>query len=195
MIITCEDIKYQKGERSLGFYADNPHEGLLEDIIFGDTFDELFANGENEGLFYQLYSIATGERIGSGVLDPDSPHEEIKDFEKSLQNKGKTIVEDKINEESEMSDEQIEKTIKTAMLCGKCLNSKIDSEMSANFDFSSFTIGKLEDGFRIMYESGGTEPPRVIFERWIEECKMWACVGTYYPKYCPECGRSIIEKY
>ena len=82
MIITCEDARYQRGERGLGFYANNPQEGLLQDILFGDTFDELFANGENEGLFYQLYSTITGERIGSCVLDPDSPQEEIADFEK-----------------------------------------------------------------------------------------------------------------
>jgi len=81
VIITEEDEKYDKGETDLSFYANNPWKGLLRDIINGNTFNDLYGNGDNEGLFYQLYSTETGERIGSGTFDPDAPREEIAKFE------------------------------------------------------------------------------------------------------------------
>lgn len=79
MIITSEDERY--GEKGLSFFSDNPWEGNLEEVIFGDDFDALFGNGRNEGLFYQLYCNESGKRIGSGSLDPDSPREEIQLWE------------------------------------------------------------------------------------------------------------------
>lgn len=86
MIVTSENDRYGDDEYDLSFYADSPHEGLLEDIVYGNTFKELFGDASNEGLFYQLYSTLTGERIGSGVLDPCSPQDEIDEFERNLKN-------------------------------------------------------------------------------------------------------------
>jgi hypothetical protein len=84
MIVTSEDERYGR-EVQLDFFADKPWEGLLEDVVFGDNIDELLFKHEpdNEGLFYQLYATDTGKRIGYGILDPDSPAEEIEAYENS----------------------------------------------------------------------------------------------------------------
>lgn len=89
MIVTSEDERYGHDGIQLDFFWDNPWEGKLEEIVYGDSWDELFGDGHNEGLFYQLYSTETGERIGYGSLDPDSPREEIEEFEKNKENDSK----------------------------------------------------------------------------------------------------------
>lgn len=89
MIVTSEDERYGHDGIQLDFFWNNPWEGLLVDIVYGDSYEELFDNGDYEGLFYQLYSTETGERIGYGSLDPDSPREEIEEFEKNKENDSK----------------------------------------------------------------------------------------------------------
>ena len=84
MVITAEDKRYNIcGKVGLDFFSDKPWEGTLQDIVFGDSFSELYGDGKNEGLFYQLYSTETRERIGYGIFDPDSPKEEIEMFQSS----------------------------------------------------------------------------------------------------------------
>lgn len=89
MIVTSEDERYGYDGIQLDFFWNNPWEGLLVDIVYGNSYEELFGNGDYEGLFYQLYSTETGERIGYGSLDPDSPREEIEEFEKNKENDSK----------------------------------------------------------------------------------------------------------
>ena len=87
IIITSEDERYNNGKEDsvgLDFFADNPWEGSLEAVMFGNNWNDLFGDGEYEGLFYQLYSLDTGKRVGYGILDPDSPEKEIEEFEKNL---------------------------------------------------------------------------------------------------------------
>ena len=84
MIVTEEDERYETGERSLGFFADDPFEGRLSDIVFGDNADELLKSSDghdNEGLFYILYTNDGGKRIGSGVIEYDSIDEDIEEYE------------------------------------------------------------------------------------------------------------------
>lgn len=69
------------GERvSLGDLGDFPNEGIYVDTIYfyrPDQFKDIV--GLYEGLFYELYEIESGKRIGFGMLDPDSPVEEIRE--------------------------------------------------------------------------------------------------------------------
>lgn len=79
MIVTEED-----NDHDLSFYADNPWEGHLSDITYGNNIDELMqsSDGEdNEGLFYILYENKTGKRIGSGVVEYSAIQEEIEAYE------------------------------------------------------------------------------------------------------------------
>lgn len=87
MVITAEDDRYNNGKEDsqpLTYWVDNPWDGELVEAVFGNNIDELFGDGENEGLFYQLYSTITGRRISAGVLDPDSPREEIEEYDEYL---------------------------------------------------------------------------------------------------------------
>ena len=82
MIITSENKLYESGEKGLDYFAGHPWEGDLEGIIYGNTFDELFGDGHNEGLFQQTYETETGTRLSYGILDPDTPRTEIEEYEK-----------------------------------------------------------------------------------------------------------------
>lgn len=83
MIVTEEDERYGR-EVQLDFFVDKPWEGILSDIVFGDTIDELRQSSDghdNEGLFYMLYANDTGKRIGLGIVDWGSIQEEIEEYE------------------------------------------------------------------------------------------------------------------
>lgn len=72
MIVFEEDERYGKDGFRLEFYANNPAEGLLSDIVQGDNLEELMYSSDgldNEGLFYLLYENETGKRIGLGMVD------------------------------------------------------------------------------------------------------------------------------
>jgi hypothetical protein len=90
MIVTAEDERYGNPGYGLDFFADNPWEGILNDIVFGNNLGELMisSDGEdNEGLFYVLYAmesqdgISIGIKIGSGTVDWDAIEEEIQEYE------------------------------------------------------------------------------------------------------------------
>lgn len=81
MVVTSEDKRYTSGEVGLDFFSNHPWEGLLVDIVSGNSFEELYGDGKHEGLFYQLYETSEGYRIGSGTLDPDAPREEVREWE------------------------------------------------------------------------------------------------------------------
>ena len=82
MVVTAEDERYPN-EKDLSYFGDHPWEGKLEEIIFGNSFDELMGDGHNEGLFQQTYEMETGKRLSYGFLDPDTPREEIEEWEKN----------------------------------------------------------------------------------------------------------------
>lgn len=93
MVVTSEDERYEKGIFGLSDYADNPFEGQLEAIIHGDNFGELYGNGEHEGLFFVLWDEESRKRISYGVLDPDTPREEIEEYEGDKENRKKKLEE------------------------------------------------------------------------------------------------------
>lgn len=76
MIVTAEDELYP---HQLTYYSEHPDKGILEDIVYGDNYDELTCNGEYEGLFYILYDLRTGRKVSAGIIDPDGLQEEIEE--------------------------------------------------------------------------------------------------------------------
>ena len=87
MIVTAEDERYESGEKDLGWFGEHPWEGKFESVVFGNSFDELFQGGEHEGLFQQTYELETGKRLSYGFLDPDTPREEIEEWEENHKEK------------------------------------------------------------------------------------------------------------
>lgn len=76
MIVFDADERYEQEAVDPSFFVDYPEEGLLVDVVCGDTYEELMADPSNEGYYYLLYSNETGRRIGSGIVD-DSIEDEI----------------------------------------------------------------------------------------------------------------------
>lgn len=77
--------------------------------------------------------------------------------------------------------------------CRMCNNSKVDEDLNDNNDYSAHTIGIWNDeNLRLMLCSGGRKPTRIELEKWIDRIG-WVTIGAYYPKYCPNCGREILE--
>lgn len=94
MIVYSEDERYGTSGYGLDFFIDNPAEGILQDIVFGDNANELMQStdgNDNEGLFYILYVISkncfdveSGEKIGSGMVERCAISDEINDYETKL---------------------------------------------------------------------------------------------------------------
>ena len=64
----------------LTYFTDFPEEGTYLDTIYfykPSQFENIMKL--YEGMFYELFDLETGERIGYGSLDPDSPVEEIRE--------------------------------------------------------------------------------------------------------------------
>lgn len=83
-IITSEDERYNNGKedsKGLDFFSNNPQKGIFECILVGDNVDDVI-NGEVEGLFYQLYEMKNGKRIGYGILSYDALKDDIEKYEK-----------------------------------------------------------------------------------------------------------------
>ena len=95
-----------------------------------------------------------------------------------------------MNKLAKVEDKEEQKQV----ICGKCFNARMgfDDNLTDDNDMSSFSIGKSQDGFRMMYTSGDGKPPRIEAQQW-DERVGWYNVGIYYPKHCPECGREITE--
>lgn len=83
-VITSEDERYNNGKedsKRLDFFADNPWEGVFEYILVGDNVNDII-NGDVEGLFYQLYEMKNGKRIGYGILSYDALKNDIEEYER-----------------------------------------------------------------------------------------------------------------
>lgn len=77
--------------------------------------------------------------------------------------------------------------------CHMCDNARLNEELTDNGDFSSCVIGSFDRDCRIMLTSGMGKPLRIDIDRWNDDALEWEPIGIYYPKYCPECGREIVE--
>lgn len=75
--------------------------------------------------------------------------------------------------------------------CGMCLNARVDEELTEDNDYSAYSVGESQSGFRLMLCSGAGKPTRIEAEMHTEH--GWGTVAVYEPKYCPNCGRSIME--
>lgn len=76
--------------------------------------------------------------------------------------------------------------------CLWCNNALIDDELRDDNDYSATCVGDGIKGFRIMLCSGNRKPLRIDVEKW-DEKKGWHLICQYAPKFCPNCGREIIE--
>lgn len=75
IIITEEDennLPEEMQGQELAYFADNPWQGRIVGVYWGDTAEELLDASSAEGLFYQLYRAKDFKRLGYGICDLDS---------------------------------------------------------------------------------------------------------------------------
>ena len=77
--------------------------------------------------------------------------------------------------------------------CRMCYNARLDDELTDDNDGSYISVGKTAKYYRIGIGSGMGKPLRMEFEHWNEKRQENVVVGRYLPKFCPECGRPIVE--
>ena len=76
--------------------------------------------------------------------------------------------------------------------CYMCNNAKIDVRLTDKNDFSSCTLGDSAEGLRMMLSSGWNRPLRIELQEY-DIKNGWLTQGIYFPKFCPNCGREIVE--
>lgn len=67
-----------------------------------------------------------------------------------------------------------------------------DEGLNDDNDGSSCNIGHCSKNFDMMFNSGMGRACNIEIRKW-HEGYGWAPIGYYYPKFCPECGRELIE--
>lgn len=76
--------------------------------------------------------------------------------------------------------------------CRMCLNALVDDELTHSNDLSYHGIGEnYVSGIRLLFSSGNRKPPRILVETHFHG--EWQTVGEYRPRFCPNCGREIVE--
>lgn len=53
------------------------------------------------------------------------------------------------------------------------------------------SLGNFFLGYRAMIRSGDGKPVEILIEHWNDQ--VWEEVGRYRPKFCPNCGRELVE--
>lgn len=77
--------------------------------------------------------------------------------------------------------------------CYMCDSARVSSDLERGFDFSAVSVGITDDRERFMILSGNDQAVRIVFERFNDVYGHWSGCGSYYPKYCPNCGRELLE--
>lgn len=77
-------------------------------------------------------------------------------------------------------------------VCRMCDNARLNDELTDENDYSAVAVGNCTDGYRMMLCSGWGKPLRIEVEKWHDRAG-WYKIGVYEPKYCPNCGRKIVE--
>lgn len=71
--------------------------------------------------------------------------------------------------------------------CYLCKNAHTDPTLSSDTDLSYMSVGECDSGYRAFMRSGDARNTALLVEHGNE--LIWA----YHPRYCPNCGRLLIE--
>lgn len=77
-------------------------------------------------------------------------------------------------------------------ICSYCLNATVDSDLTSDNDLSYIPVGCCKEPYSIFMKTGNGGPTVILFEdRNIQTPSRLA--ARFYPRFCPFCGRELIE--
>lgn len=77
--------------------------------------------------------------------------------------------------------------------CKYCCNASVEPELTHDNDLSYLTVGKSLEGTNLYFRSGNGQPTAIVVSQWNQDRNENEDVAIYEMKYCPECGRKLIE--
>lgn len=77
--------------------------------------------------------------------------------------------------------------------CCACCNAVVEPELTSDNDLSYIGVGKMFDGYSMFIRSGDNKPTALIVSKFDKTVSRNIDIGIYKMKYCPECGRKLIE--
>lgn len=75
--------------------------------------------------------------------------------------------------------------------CHMCDSAFVNEELTKHDDLSYVGLGNFLLGYRALLRSGDGKPVEILMEHW--NGQEWEEVGRYRPKFCPNCGRELVE--
>lgn len=78
-------------------------------------------------------------------------------------------------------------------MCKFCDNATNNPELNHNNDLSYIPIGVTDKGYNMFLRAGDYRPTEIVFQKWNEHYQCNEIVAIYKMKYCPECGRRLLE--
>lgn len=76
--------------------------------------------------------------------------------------------------------------------CNMCFNATVDPRLRGKNDLHYHPLGFTEENYAIYFRSGDGQATEIIFEDKKTKSESHL-VGRYEPRYCPNCGRELIE--
>ena len=79
--------------------------------------------------------------------------------------------------------------------CDFCMNAFVEPELTPENDLSYLHVGKCNPYAKVQMHirSGDARPTAIVVSIWDEKCQRNVDVVEYSMKYCPECGRRLLE--
>ena len=77
--------------------------------------------------------------------------------------------------------------------CRVCCNATVEPELTSENDLSYIGVGRIADGYGMYIRSSYGKPTVLIISRWEGNLAGNVDIGSYKMKFCPECGRKLIE--
>ena len=78
--------------------------------------------------------------------------------------------------------------------CAFCMNASVEHKLSPNNDLSYIPVGyNPKANIQVYIRSGDERPTAIVVSMWDEKCQCNFDAVVYPMRYCPECGRRLVE--
>lgn len=81
--------------------------------------------------------------------------------------------------------------------CRYCLNARSDPDgcLTDEVDLAFHGIGEVDGHYSLFLSAGAGKPVHLLFQHFNVAKGINLTKAFYYPRFCPECGRSLMGDY